>query len=79
MRTFVATLLLVLLSQPALSQDRSMGKWDMKGNYDLRTVCIDGYKFLITNENHVRGFDSKVISVVQFYEERDGKALPAKC
>ena len=32
------------------------------------TICIDGYKFLLYGR-----------PLVQFFEERDGKSLPAKC
>ena len=35
---------------------------------NLQTVCIDGYKFIIT-----------ATSVVQFYEESDGLPMPAPC
>jgi len=34
-------------------------------------VCMDGYKFI-----HTGGTER---NLVQFYEERDGKSLPAKC
>ncbi len=35
---------------------------------NVQTVCIDGYKFVITAN-----------SVVQFYEESDGLPMPAPC
>ena len=35
------------------------------------TICVDGYKF-IQNQNYGT-------SMVQFFEERDGKSLPTKC
>ena len=35
------------------------------------TICVDGYKF-IQNSNYGT-------SMVQFFEERDGKSLPTKC
>ena len=44
--------------------------------YDLQTICVDGYKFIVTNKHYDEGVS---ISVTQMYEERDGKALPAKC
>ena len=37
------------------------------------TVCVDGFKFAVVKS----GIDS--IGMVQFFEERDGKSLPAKC
>ena len=39
----------------------------------MATVCVDGYKFVISYTG------TQAISTVQFYEERDGKSLPAKC
>mgnify|MGYP001453794163 CR=1 FL=1 len=34
-------------------------------------ACVDGYKFI-----HTGGIERNLI---QFFEERDGKSLPAKC
>ena len=31
------------------------------------TVCVDGYKFLVSN------------STVQMFEEKNGKSVPSKC
>ena len=39
---------------------------------NVATTCIDGYKFVI-----VRGV--RAVSIVQVYEVRDGKSIPAKC
>ncbi len=36
------------------------------------TICVDSHKFVIFR-------DGVGISMVQFFEERDGKSLPAKC
>ena len=36
------------------------------------TICVDSHKFVIFR-------DGVGISMVQAYEERDGKSLPAKC
>ncbi|OUU74269.1 MAG: hypothetical protein CBC29_09075 [Methylococcaceae bacterium TMED69] len=35
---------------------------------NVQTVCIDGYKFIITSN-----------SIEQFYEESDGLPMPAPC
>ena len=35
------------------------------------TICVDGYKFVMNVQMGT--------SMVQFYEERDGKSFPAKC
>ena len=46
-------------------------------SYDsLSTFCVDGYKFLMTITEKGGAYG---MSTVQFYEERDGKSLPAKC
>ena len=39
----------------------------------MATVCVDGYKFVVSYNS------SQMISMVQAFEERDGKSLPAKC
>ena len=39
-----------------------------KETINVQTICIDGYKFVITAN-----------SVVQFYEESDGLPMPALC
>jgi len=41
----------------------------------VTNICVDGYKFVQVIDN--RG--EVVISLVQAFEERDGKSLPAKC
>ena len=41
-------------------------------SYFTTTICVDGYKFVVMQSGGGR-------SMVQFYEERDGKSLPAKC
>ena len=44
---------------------------------ELDDYGIDGYKFVIVAQQYpVRG---STPSMVQAYEERDGKSLPAKC
>ena len=35
---------------------------------NIQTVCIDGYKFIVTSN-----------SIEQFYEESDGLPMPAPC
>jgi len=45
-------------------------------SFIVSTLCIDGYKFVMSKGGGV-GFGSR--SMVQFFETRDGKSLPAKC
>ena len=40
-------------------------------------VCVDGYKFVFHPGGHANVMPRP--SMVQFFEERDGKSLPAKC
>lgn len=39
-------------------------------------ICIDGYKFVYTI---LIGTFGNTATMTQFFEERDGKSLPAKC
>ena len=43
----------------------------------LKTICIDGYKFVVVQE-WIKG-ESISVSMVQFYENQNGNAVPAKC
>ena len=40
--------------------------------FSVGKICVDGYKFVISTHN-------EGTSIVQAFEERDGKSLPAKC
>ena len=44
------------------------------GIHTVFTICVDGYKFVVWKPYNKEG-----ISMIQAYEERDGKSLPAKC
>jgi|TARA_B100001964_G_scaffold144604_1_gene159259 hypothetical protein len=41
-----------------------------KWGYSITTICVDSYKFVMVVNRE---------AFVQFFEERDGKSLPAKC
>ena len=41
-------------------------------NKHISTLCVDGYKFIIYDNKRGSG-------MVQAFEERNGKSLPAKC
>ena len=81
MRTFLIAVMLVLFSQAAWSEARTMYQTNrLKGGYEVKTVCIDGYKFVVIHEYRQYKIDkAKRPTITQFYEERNGKALPAKC
>ena len=44
--------------------------------FTIRTICVDGYKFVHTRDT---GNNANSISMVQFYENQNGNAVPAKC
>ena len=45
-------------------------------NFSVNTFCVDSYKFVMSKG---AGKNQSSRTMVQFYEERDGKSLPAKC
>ena len=60
--------------------------------FRVSTFCIDGYKFVTTNdvrndyeeasginETSVSVSVATALSMVQFFEIKDGKSLPARC
>ena len=80
MRLLFAALILTLLSQSAWAEAKSLDRNEMKGNYVLRTICVDGYKFVVGNRFDFKGGEAvSDLTIVQFYEEKDDVALPAKC
>ncbi len=87
MRLLFAALILTLLSQSAWSDARMIYNAKPTDNYSVNVLCIDGYKFVVGNRVRSKkvgglGEPYQVISdlsMVQFYEEKDDVALPAKC
>ena len=47
------------------------------GNFIVNTVCVDGYKFIMSKGGGGKMSSSR--TMIQFFEERDGKSLPARC
>ena len=93
MRTFLIAVMLVLLSQPAWSDARVIDSTKLdSSNFSVNVICVDGHKFVAANRIRWRspqGYNRLALgqtrewvsdlSMVQMYEERNGKALPAKC
>ena len=84
MRSFLVATLLVLLSQPAWSEAKSIDRDEMEGSYTIRTICVDGYKFVVANRLERKSVSSGVVflddlAMVQFYERRNGVAVPSRC
>ena len=73
MRLTLTAIILTMLAQPVWSDAKTLDHQRMKGGYALRTICVDGYKFVVTKT------PDGGVAISQFYEVRDGKALPAKC
>jgi hypothetical protein len=69
MRLLFAALILTLLSQSAWAEPRQLDQKSMKG-HQTRTICVDGYKFVIA----ARRDAGEPLSIVQFYEEKDDVA-----
>ena len=62
--------------------DLAEGKEDVKAG--VQTVCVDGQKFVLTYGWAAMGTAKGTgagggVSVIQVYEEREGKVVPAKC
>ena len=68
----------------AVTEEVDFGKKDEKVKAGVQILCIDGQKFV-----HAYGWASMStvqgvaagggVNVIQVYEERDGKVVPAKC
>ena len=61
-----------------------LGKGEENVKAGVRTLCIDGQKFVLTYGwaamSAIKGVGAGGgVSVIQMYEERDGKVVPAKC
>ena len=54
------------------------------GGLYFKTTCIDRYKFVTvyngtsSRQTH-RAYAAMGLSIIQAFEERDGKSLPVKC
>ena len=69
MKYFFATCLVILLSATVSGGVfEHIDRKRVKGAW-YETVCIDGYKFVRMNE----------VSIVQFYVNLDGVAVPSSC
>lgn len=52
---------------------RTLGYNDMKGNYTVRTICVDGYKFVVANK------PEQSATITQMFINDGGKSLPSRC
>ena len=58
-------------------EERWLKENEHPGRPNLSVICIDGLKFGMAYDSV--GKMTRAISLVQIFEERDGKSLPAKC
>ena len=84
-------MLLILLSTAvfAMAEITKMDELDLGQDKEnvragVQSVCIDGQKFVLTYGWAAMGTVKGVgagggVSVIQVYEEREGKVVPAKC
>jgi hypothetical protein len=61
------------LAEMKLIEEKAVASTEANRYFPLTTFCIDGYKVLIYQDIKTS------TSMVQLYEERDGKSLPTKC
>ena len=90
MKTFWI-LFIILLSTAALAtaeigikEKLDLGSKDENVKAGVQTLCIDGQKFVLTYGWAAKGTMQGVgagggVSIIQVYEERGGKVVPAKC
>lgn len=48
-------------------------------NFFTSTNCIDGYKWIYVVHAVKQGEYPMTVALEQFYEEKNGRAVPAKC
>ena len=81
--------IVLLFSSVVFGKTTKLSETQIKHNkgiivFAVRTICVDGYKFVVTRDkavygNAVTGGVGLSLSTVQFYENQNGKAVPAKC
>ena len=82
----VVLIALVSISDFANAKAKSLDRNDMKGNYTIRTICVDGYKFVVANRimnsTGQTAFGDRIytdLQLTQFFENVNGVSVPAKC
>ena len=77
----------LLLSGNAFAESKLLETTDHKA-FKISTVCIDGYKFVVTNDyNYAEAgnasnrsvSNSTSVNTIQFMITENGKMVPAKC
>ena len=77
----------LLLSGNAFAESKLLETTNHKA-FKISTVCIDGYKFVVTNDyNYAEAgnasnrsvSNSTSVNTIQFMTTENGKMVPAKC
>ena len=86
MKKLFGMIAIVLLFSSVVFAGTRLIKRDLLADesFAIRTICTDGYKFVTVRSLDVRGIPgaggvATGLSIVQFYENQNGKAVPAKC
>tara|TARA_R110000744_G_scaffold378269_1_gene494182 strand:- start:36 stop:263 length:228 start_codon:yes stop_codon:yes gene_type:complete len=73
----------LFISSQAYADMERLEKHELEDNryrdLDLITYCVDGYKFIYINDFLTNPGRAIATSIVQFYIEKNGSAVPAKC
>ena len=86
--------IVLLFSSVVFAKTTKLSETQIKSNdgeyvVAVRTICVDGYKFVVTRDVK-HDFHQQIgrwgttsvsttLSTVQFYENQNGNAVPAKC
>ena len=65
---------ITIIETKKLKPTAGLGKEIMR--FKIETICVDGYKFVLARSNTEKAGGR---ALTQFFEEKDGKSLPAKC
>lgn len=65
---------ITIIETKKLQPTEGLGK-EIK-RFNIETICVDGYKFVLARSNTEKAGGR---ALTQFFEERNGKSLPAKC
>ena len=82
-KIFLVLLLGFLFSGNTFAKSKLLETKNHKA-FTISTVCIDGYKFVVTNDYSYTGSSgsnaiSTSVDTIQFFEVVDGKSLPKRC
>ena len=73
-----------LLSGNAYAESKLLESYSFKYNPKISTVCIEGYKFVVTYDWEVKGHAGREsvatsVNTIQFMIVENGVMVPAKC